>query len=345
MISKNYYFKDEYTTTSGNKIEQVIQQDIQKLNEDSPGLTKVDKADQNAVKEVADIINKRVILTNKELRDIIKEVWKEGKLDVLVMYNCIMQNMYTQYELRDCVDYLVAPVSGICYPGYSYRSIFANLFYNVHNTNDYVANLFISTIRNNAKYYEARKKDIEGRWKLCSVQLNGTLYNQIVEGFKDFLAGVLKKYETSPRVFTCINNTIGQCFNYATYCLNNDNTLIDLLSFLRYFSYNVQTGYPSLMSLKDKADLLIALLVKVKSNAFVGSSFFPADTAEQFIDQSYETNFGFGLVLQRELYQQSTLQYKALLKTDPEYASSFLEDTNFYTFYELYARYNGAVLP
>ena len=42
---------------------------------------------------------------------------RRKKLDLLVMYNCLMQNVFTQYRLSGTVDYLVAPVSGIGHLG------------------------------------------------------------------------------------------------------------------------------------------------------------------------------------------------------------------------------------
>lgn len=60
-------------------------------------------------------------LTNDELKKAIKEGF--GKADVLIMFNCLMQNMLTCYSMKDVVDYMVAAESVIADPGFDYVSI------------------------------------------------------------------------------------------------------------------------------------------------------------------------------------------------------------------------------
>ncbi len=72
----------------------------------------------------------REILRNDELSEVIKH-WMNGKhVSVLLMMNCWMMNLHTMFALRDCVDYLVAPVGDISYPGYNYREILEFIYRN-----------------------------------------------------------------------------------------------------------------------------------------------------------------------------------------------------------------------
>jgi hypothetical protein len=54
-----------------------------------------------------DQAEKLLYLSNKEINKVLLEVFPDKKLDVLVMYNCIMQNIFTQFELRNKVDWLI----------------------------------------------------------------------------------------------------------------------------------------------------------------------------------------------------------------------------------------------
>lgn len=51
------------------------------------------------------------ILANEELGQAIIDAF--GHVDVVIMDNCLMQNVYTQYALKDSVSFFIAPLSGI----------------------------------------------------------------------------------------------------------------------------------------------------------------------------------------------------------------------------------------
>lgn len=67
------------------------------------------------------------ILTNDELGTAIAGGFKNRKVDVLIMFNCYMQNMHTCYSLIDRVDFLVAPEGIISEPGYNYSIILKSI--------------------------------------------------------------------------------------------------------------------------------------------------------------------------------------------------------------------------
>jgi hypothetical protein len=68
------------------------------------------------------------MLTNEELGGAIEAGFKrpgesKGKVDVLLMMNCLMMNVHACYALRESVQYLVAPQGGIDEPGYNYKAV------------------------------------------------------------------------------------------------------------------------------------------------------------------------------------------------------------------------------
>lgn len=71
----------------------------------------------------SDILNdKNNLLSNEELSDAIKNSF--GKIDILIMNNCLMQNIYAQAAFKDTVNYLIAPQTGITYPGFDLQTVF-----------------------------------------------------------------------------------------------------------------------------------------------------------------------------------------------------------------------------
>ncbi|HEX6169741.1 MAG TPA: clostripain-related cysteine peptidase, partial [Chitinophagaceae bacterium] len=70
------------------------------------------------------------ILTSDELADAIQSGFNGKKIDILIMMNCYMQNIHTQYSLQKSVELLIAPESIISMPGYDYRAILSGIINN-----------------------------------------------------------------------------------------------------------------------------------------------------------------------------------------------------------------------
>jgi hypothetical protein len=94
---------------------------------------------------------KTSMLTNDELRNIIKLNLKDGKVDLLIMMNCMMQMIETGYALHDVVEYLVAPETCIFWAGYDYIEIINRLCTNPEIETEAIARHAIDTIEN---YYQ-----------------------------------------------------------------------------------------------------------------------------------------------------------------------------------------------
>ena len=67
------------------------------------------------------------ILSNDALAEAIMTGFIGKNVEMLIMFNCCMQNMHTGYALRNCVNFLLAPESLISDPGYDYVTIINTL--------------------------------------------------------------------------------------------------------------------------------------------------------------------------------------------------------------------------
>jgi hypothetical protein len=311
------------------------------INEGNPFFT------PDEFKQILNKTKELVILTNKELDQAIKIAYRTNKLDILVMFNCLMQNLYTQYELKESVQYLVAPVTGISYPGYNYRSVFAALQKNITMTTDAVANLFVNTIRDETfpppfyhdKYYEIYKAEIEGTWKVTCVDLDSEKLEIIKSAFTDFMSAINAESKTNLYVFININYTLVECYNYAHHCLNNSQTMIDMLSFCTYFLELISKESSAIKSLIVPTKKLKESLETMKNTAtFTGKQIF--DKENYFVDIDYDKNYGFGFLLQTRLYPNNTIQRAVLSTMDERFFPEFLKDSGFAEFYKLYSVYN-----
>lgn len=74
------------------------------------------------------IHNVEDMLTNEELGNAIHCAMRGVKLNVLIMINCYMQNIITQYALEKAVEYFIAPQSFMGLPGYNYAAILDAMF-------------------------------------------------------------------------------------------------------------------------------------------------------------------------------------------------------------------------
>lgn len=85
------------------------------------------------------------MLTNEELGEAIQI--SEQKIDVLIMINCMMQNVITQYALSGVVKYLVAPQGMMGLPGYNYEEILKVVFGPAeYNSPEKVVEVALSTL-------------------------------------------------------------------------------------------------------------------------------------------------------------------------------------------------------
>ncbi len=208
-----------------------------------------------------------LFLSNKEINDAVKEVWGGTKIDVLVMYNCLMQSLLTQFEFKDTVDWLVAPLSGISIPGFNYGSILDEISLNSVITGKEISELFMKSVRA-GNSYTLHREDIEGTWKLSATQIN-----------KEWLGAIQEDFEN---LFKEIN----------TYSITNGNTIATLSGLLRYlFSYSNHCSPP--VQLFDVGSFLNSLKEKFENKPGVNNLLIAINKLSDTLDNNMQTQFNF----------------------------------------------------
>lgn len=254
--------------------------DVEKIFEKEKGINDADKYKEELDAEIKLEEGKRLLfLANQEICHVIKDVFADKKLDVLVMYNCLMQNIFTQFELRETVDWLVAPLSGISIPGFNYKRILNEISDNPLISPDKVAELFTSTIRDGNRYTDFMK-DIEGTWKIAASKMDEPFLDSVQQKLDALFTAINSlaesNKETEKDISNCIRATLRFLFNYAFYCLKSHNTS-DLGVFLEFFKEKIGSEYNSMNPILPKIDDLQVLLKNKGGDGlylFVGSNFY-----------------------------------------------------------------------
>ncbi len=222
-------------------------------------------------------IKKFLFLTNKEINDSIKNVFGEKKIDLLVMYNCIMQNIFTQFELRETVDWLVAPLSGISIPGFNYESILNEININPDISGELISELFVNSIRAGNGYTTSLREDIEHTWKFSATKLDQDILNKLQADFES----VFEKIETlavkEKAIISTINEVIKHLFSYSVYCLRPIQ-IFDLGSFAASVSDKI-INIERYQALKTAIDKLQDTLQSnmVNNILFIGKNFYNSE--------------------------------------------------------------------
>ncbi len=252
-------------------------------------------ASGNGMKEVEKQQDEFNLLTNIELSEALRSVFDKSnngsKLDILVMYNCLMQNLFTQYELREAVDYLVAPLTGICHPGYDYRFVFKELTAMPTKETDVVAQLFLEAARDDRKdTHRAYFGDIHSTWKVCAVQLDKDKFEDIQARFASLL-GQVAGLMNNPFVLYSLRVANRQVYNYAQHSLP-EVKIVDLPILLTYWLEKIK-AFPALQSLEMPIKDLLESLAQVRSFHFTGRDLYK--TAFFYVDEGLAATMPTGL--------------------------------------------------
>ena len=292
--------------------------------------------------------NEHAALTNAELNIAIQNAFPDKsngskRLDLLVMFNCLMQNLYTQYEMRENVDILVAPQTGICYPGYDWRSVFEALTKQPNMTNEELAASFtipFNTRNGFSTYYQTFlpdfTEDIEA-WKLVSVKLEEVKLKAIKQAFTTFMNALTDACRANSRVSNYISTALAQCFNYTLDCIGNAERMIDLHCFCAELIKLAVSGNSLIKSLIPPAQALQDALGALTScGSFIGKDVFKGKYF--YIDMTNKESQprSAGFLLQKHAYPANTVMNDMLSNVNKEFFPAFLENTGFDVFYKNY---------
>ncbi len=277
------------------------------------------------------------LLTNQELAQSIKAVFKSKKVDVLVMYNCLMQNVNTQYDLRQAVDYLVAPESGICHPGYNYRGVLNELANDVKMDNKTVAGLFCDKeIVRGHRRYKLFETDIENTWYINSIQLDERKYDELKKRFTAFIDEILNLKRNNDQIFRSLNDTINQIFGYSHYCIP-DAKVVDMHVFLTQLRKKASNNQ-DIQGILRPIDELIEVLSSIDNEFFCGRDFYPFD--QFYVDQELNVKKGFGFFIPRKPTKKLLFD-KLFEGTILPYMPGIWENTSYVKFVQEFQQWNG----
>ena len=292
-------------------------------------------------------------LSNKELSHALKAFSKnEGKkhIDILVINNCFMQNIFAQYDFCDAVAYYIAPISGISYPGYNFLQILKTINENPDVKTEKIANAFVSkeVIENHVLYKYPRNNDfsklaIDNRWFLQCIKLDEKLYATFKLQFARYineLYRIAKEYRTM-RLF--VSDTFYSCYKYSEKSFPNLD-LIDFRSFVFSLQDYIERGNDGRIEevdefLKFSKDILVTLALFEFEN-YCGKDFlvdwenfndkYLAETKQEAI-----CKIGLGFYLSKDLPDDSPLC--KMLHTDNPFKPALIEETYYFDFLKLMA--------
>lgn len=245
-------------------------------------------------------------LSTRELAESFKAFTKpEGKkpIDILVSANCFMQNVFAQYDYHTYVDYYVAPMSGISYPGYNFLDIFNEIENYPNISVELVAKKFVATeyieehnvyTRDVARYtneelekdYKLRvkkilteftKKAIDERWFIQCMKLDSTIYNEFGKLFKEFINLLTNLCEADRDMILIVKGVLKLNYNYAKKSLP-DLTLVDLRTFTFNLVAKIKSYYKNKLTqdmncLFDVEKKLEDIYQKIDLKYYIGKHF------------------------------------------------------------------------
>lgn len=279
------------------------------------------------------------VLTVKEINNALLAVYENKPVDIMVLDNCLMQNVFTQYELSKKVSYLVAAESGISYPGFNYRAIIEKINANINVSAEEVANEFVDekTVKAHPDYSGSIKDTIDRHWCLNAVALNKLNYANIKKRF-DELFGLLNLFINSPvkkiseEIYYLVRTTCDQLFGYNLYSLPAVK-IIDLNVFLIYFKKRLNEN----TVLKNEKNQLTQAIdnlkittdaTKVKS--FIGENFYPAHNF--YVDEINKNQIGFGFMLPVKPCGEKLIDLPFLDNGKIVYTPEFLRNSDYFSF-------------
>ena len=164
----------------------------------------------------------------------------DGKkpVDILVIGNCFMQNIFAQYDLYKMVDYYVAPISGISYPGYNFIDILKRLENKTYNSVKEVAEAFADKTKllnhrvylNRGKHASFAKTAMDERWFVQCIKLDNEVYNKFGELFSLFTQDLASIGANNTSFLTLVKEAYEMCYSYS-------NKTMPTLMFIDFFVF------------------------------------------------------------------------------------------------------------
>jgi len=172
-------------------------------------------------------------LTNEDFAHAIRTSF--GVVNILVMDNCLMQNVYAQYALKDAVEYFIAPQTGITLTSKDLIGF---------NLNHFINN-YITLYKGNVNPAELAREIINGFnvvnadtqteefncFAVVSINLQ-RLYDTFFNDLKTYIKEFRRLLEIDPNFKFYMKDALRWCYGYERET-GTGNTLIDFLDLLK----------------------------------------------------------------------------------------------------------------
>ncbi len=224
-----------------------------------------------------------------------------GKVDILAMVNCFMQNIFMQFSVKGTVDYLIAPISGISFPGYN----ICHLINHADNTiptaqlakefvgDNIVMNPDFEITVNSIEVFKIALRD---RWFVQVMDI--VKYPDYSNALNSFFENLTQSAQSDKNLKGKINEAIFNCIKYsersltALHLIELKVFLVSLRKILKSNGYNNNSNYNNLF--KSIADVN-GLLSNLNSIAhYRGVNFFAnlSHTVSDYYFKNDEIGFG-----------------------------------------------------
>jgi len=260
------------------------------------------------------------ILTNDELANAITYGFKNKYVDVLIMFNCDMQNMQVCYSLRDCVKYFVAPESIISAPGYDYASII-NLIGKNKNLEVDGAMVAIAAINTMKQYFINAGKDAKfEEHAMFAVCLEG--YETKIIRFVKLLVDTLMQLSTSDDMKYLISNERSKCFTFG---IDFDYDSVDFLNFVSDLSSYIK----DLSHLNDYIQNAYNSIIIAQA---VGKAVYPKNTGSSWEQMTHTPPKGVTLYFPTTAPDTSNAVVRDFISFGSRFSTSLMPAINWVNF-------------
>jgi len=172
------------------------------------------------------------ILTNEELASAISKGFDNGMVDILVMMNCCMLNINTEYAIYKfkAAQYLIAPQSEINFPAYNYLEIFKELRLNPDLSPFSLSKYIIQTIPISRSKRDQEFVKNSFCWAILCLDIKQM--EEIINILKLLIIELRSLLNNDREKICYIQKARYKCYTFDSYSTGLSNYMIDLGTFL-----------------------------------------------------------------------------------------------------------------
>ncbi len=248
------------------------------------------------------------LLTLNEIKESIKEYFltKNKKLDILVFDSCLMNNIFSQFELSDCVDYLVASQSGITYPGFNYISMLEKIFSDTKSNAESVSNILVTKMREHPEF--KNYKNFISTWCIRSQKLDSEKLKEIAGSLAKLVNLILNTKKTDIIFYkNALISIISDTFVYDIYSLQGQLSIKDIniiFLLLRKEMNSISGKVKDKMHFENLKSEIESLVNLIKDYLTKSKSFYMKEIFEfnnnTYLDEELAEGLSFGIPLSIE---------------------------------------------